>query len=101
MTEVNSAAPSRGVRVSHYVDGATVGQQVIEFGVTGELVDPHKVDLEQPTRIVGRGVEAIEVHWLPSVVGTYAYEVAFVTYNVDQLELFEEGGDRGKTLADL
>src|ERR1700677_1373056 len=101
MTNVKSAAPSRSIRVSHYVDRATVGQQVVEFGVIGELVDPHKVDQKQPARIVGRGIEAIEIHRLPSVVGAHAYEVALVTHNVDQLELFEEGGDRRKTLADL
>src|ERR1700733_1499346 len=101
MTNVKSAAPSRSVRVSHYVDRATVGQQVVEFRVIGELVDPHKVDQKQPARLVGRGIEAIEIHRLPAVVGAHAYEVALVTYYVDQLELFEEGGNRRKTLADL
>src|ERR1700681_1062590 len=90
MTDVKSAAPSRGVRVSQDVDRATIGQQVIEFGMIGELVDPPKVDQEQPARIIGRRIEAIEVHRLPSVVGAHAYEVALVTYHVDQIELFEE-----------
>src|ERR1700693_4392403 len=101
MTDVKSAAPSRGVCVSHDVDRATIGQQVIEFGMVGELVDPPKVDQEQPARIVGRGIEAIEVHRLPSGGGAQPYEVALVTYHVDHLELFEEGGNRRNTLADL
>ena len=52
------------------------------------MVDPPEVDQEQPARIVGRGIEAIEVRRLPSVVGAHAYEVALVAYH-----LAEEGVD--------
>jgi hypothetical protein len=58
----------------HDVDGAAVAQQVI-----GALVDPRQVDHQQATRIVGRGVEAIEIDWLPSVVATHAHEVTLPT----------------------
>ena len=97
----NRPTPAGGIRVTHDVDRATVGQQVIEFGPIGEFVDPRQVDQEQPARIVGRGIEAIEVHRLPPVVGAHAHEVALVTHHVDQLELLEHGGDGRKTLADL
>ena len=60
----NPADPAGGVRVTHDVDRAAVGQQVIELRLIGEFVDPRQVDQKQPARIVGRGIEAIEVHRL-------------------------------------
>jgi len=51
---------------------SAVGQQMIEFGVIGEFVDPRQVDQEQPTRIISRGIEAIKIHWLASVIGANA-----------------------------
>src|ERR1700719_1977966 len=43
----------------------------------------------------------VEVHRLVAVGGPHAYEVAFVTHHVDQLELLEERGDRRKALSHL
>jgi hypothetical protein len=101
MADVKPAAPSGGVRVTHDVDRAAVGQQVVEFGAIGQFVDPPKVDEKQATRIGSRGIEAIEVHRLASVVGAHPHKVALVTYDVDQFKLLEHRGDRRKTLADL
>jgi hypothetical protein len=42
--------------------------ETFEFGMIGEFVDPRQVDQEQPTRIISRGIEAIEKHWLASVI---------------------------------
>ena len=101
MADVDPALPAGGVRVTHDVDRAAVGQQVIELRPIGEFVDPLQVDQEQPARIVGRGVEAIEVDRLLPVVGAHAHEVVLVAHHVDQLELLEHRGDRRKALADL
>ena len=59
------------------------GQQMIEFGMIGEFVDPRQVDHEEPTRIIRRGIEAIEIHRLASVIGANAHDVALVAYHVD------------------
>ena len=74
---------------------------MIEFGVIGEFVDPRQVDQEQPARIVSRGIEAIEIHRLASVIGADAHDVALVTYHVDQFKLLKEGSDRREAFADL
>jgi hypothetical protein len=83
MAQLEPAAPAGSVRVTYDVDGAAVVQQMIEFGVIGEFVDPRQVDQEQPTRIISRGIEAIEIHWLASVIGANAHDVALVAYHVD------------------
>jgi hypothetical protein len=83
MAQLERAAPAGGVRVTHDVYGAAVGQQMLEFGVIGEFVDPRQVDQEQPARITSRGIEAIEIHWLASVIGADAHDVALVAYHVD------------------
>jgi hypothetical protein len=45
---------------------------VTEFWVIGEFVDPLQVDQQQSARIVGRGIKAIKIDWLISVVGADA-----------------------------
>jgi hypothetical protein len=40
MADIEPAAPTGGVRVTHNVDRAAVGQQVVEFGMVGQFVDP-------------------------------------------------------------
>ena len=101
MTDVEPADPAGGVRVADDIDRAAVGQQMIEFGVIGEFVDPREVDQQQPARILGRGVEPVEIRRLSPVIGTYAHDVTLVAYHVDQLELLEHGGDGRKTFAHL
>src|SRR5580692_4034264 len=101
MAQLEPAAPAGGVRVTHDVYGAAVGQQMIEFGVIGEFVDPRQINQEQPTRIVSRGIEAIEIHWLASVISANAHDVALVAHHVDQFKLLEEGGDGREALTDL
>jgi hypothetical protein len=91
MPDVKPTDPTGGVRITHDVDGATVGQQVIVLRPIGQFVDPCQVDQERPARASsGEGVETIEVHRLVPIVGTHAYEVALVTHHVDELELLEE-----------
>ena len=53
MPDVEAADPAGGVGISHDVDGAAVGQQVIELRPIGEFVDPRQVNQEQPAGIVG------------------------------------------------
>src|SRR5262249_443997 len=101
MPDIESADPASGVCVAHDVDRAAVAQQMIEFRSIGEFVDPRQIDQQQPPRISGRGIEAIEVYGLFAIVGAHAHEVTLVTHHVDQLELLEHGGDGRKTLAYL
>ena len=56
MADVEMAHAAGGVRVTHDVDGAAVGQQVIELRPIGEFVDPLQVDKKQPARILGGGI---------------------------------------------
>ena len=70
MADVEPADPASSVRVTHDVDRAAIGQQVIEFRLIGKFVDPFQVDQQQSARIVGRGVEAIKIDRLLSVVGS-------------------------------
>src|ERR1700686_1616111 len=77
MAQLEPATPAGGVRVTHDVDGAAVCQQMIEFGMIGEFVDPRQVDHKEPTRIIRRGIEAIEIHRLASGIGANAPHVAF------------------------
>ena len=65
MADVEPAFPAGGVGVANDVDRAAVAQQVIELRPIGELVDPREVDQQQPTRIVGGGVEAIKIDVSP------------------------------------
>src|SRR5215510_11276898 len=101
MANVEPALPAGGVRVAYDVDRAAVGQQVIELGVIGELVDPCEIYEQEAARIVRRRIEAIKVHRLAAMVGSYAYDVALAADHVDQLELLEHGGNRRKTFADF
>src|SRR6266478_8766600 len=101
MPDIEPADPAGGVRVAHDVDGAAVAQQMIPLRPISEFVDPRQIDQQQQPRIVGRGVEAIEIYGLFAVVGAHAHEVALIPYHVDQLELLEHGGDGGKALANL
>src|SRR5918998_244897 len=69
MADVEPALPTGGIRVTYDVDRAAIAQQVIEFRAICEFVDPGQIDEEQPTHVFGRGVEAIEVRRLETVVG--------------------------------
>src|SRR5262249_25261739 len=59
------------------------------------------IDDQQPTNILARGVEVIEVHRLPAVNRAHAHDVALFAHDVDQLELLEHGGDRLEAPPDL
>src|SRR5262245_48495598 len=101
MTEFESALAAGSVGVADDVDGAAVAQKMIKLRPIGELVDPIQVDQQKPAQILGRGIEAIEVHRLLAIIGAHTHDVALVTHRIDQLELLEHGGNRCKTLADF
>src|SRR6185437_4396175 len=101
MADVESPLPPGGVRVADDIDGAAVGQQIVELRPGGELVDPRKIDKEQPARVPGRRVEPIEVDGLVAVDGAHTHQVALLADHVDQFELLEHGGDRFETAADF
>src|SRR5688572_8555849 len=101
MADVEPALPTGSVRVTYDVDRAAIAQQVVELWVIGEFVDPSEIDQQEPTRILSRGIQAVEIHRLQAIVGAHANQVALVTHHIDQLELLEEGSDRVKSFADL
>src|SRR5262249_46095602 len=101
MADVEPPLPPGSVRVTNDVDGAAVGQQIVELRPLGELVDPRQIDKQQPPGVGERGIELIEVHRLPTVNGAYTNEVTLLADHVDQLELLEHGGDRLETTAYL
>ena len=76
MADIEPTAPTGGVRIAYNIDRAAVGQQVVEFGMVREFVDPLQIDQEQSARVVGGSVEMIEVHRLRPVVGADADDVA-------------------------
>ena len=53
VADVEPAFSAGSVRISYDVDRAAVAQQVIEFGVVGELVDPIEIDEQQAPCVVG------------------------------------------------
>src|SRR6478752_3819156 len=94
MTNVKRAASTGGVRVTDDVYRTAVGQQVVEFRTIRKVINPVKIDQQQPTNILDRCVEMIEINRLPAIIGAHADKVAFVSHHVDQLELLEERGER-------
>jgi hypothetical protein len=85
-----SNRPSRRrIRVTYDVDRAAIAQQVVKLRAIREFVDPGQIDEQQPTHVLGRSVEAIEVHRFEAMVGPHTYDVPLVADDVDQLELLE------------
>src|SRR6516164_10656838 len=101
MADVEPPPSSGSVRVTNDIDGAAVGQQIVELRPIGEFVDPRQIDKQQSPRVGERGIELIQVHRLPAVNGAYTNEVTLLAHHVDQLELLEHGGDRFETTAYL
>src|SRR5258705_3792056 len=64
MPDVEAAGPAGGIRVTHDVDGAAIGQQVIVLRPIGEFVDPRQINQQQPAGIVRRRGETIEAQRL-------------------------------------
>src|SRR6516165_5866501 len=85
MADVEPPLSSGGVRVANGIDGAAVGQQIVELRPIGEFVDPRQIDKQQPPRVGERGIELIEVHRLPTVNGAYTNKVTLFAHHVDQL----------------
>ena len=56
MPDVEPSLPPHGVRVTINVDGAAVGQQIIELRPIGEFIDSRQIDKQQPPRVGGRGM---------------------------------------------
>src|SRR5215510_2782517 len=101
MANVESALPAGGVRVAYDIDRTAVGQQMVELWVIGELVDPFQIDEQEAARIISGGIQAIKVRRFAAMVGSHADEVALAAYHVNQFELLEQGGDRGKAFTDF
>jgi len=90
MANIESALSAGGVRVAYDVDCAAVGQQIVELGVIGELVDPFQIDEQKAARIVSRRIEAIKIRRLAAMIGSHAHEVALAADHVNQFELLEQ-----------
>ena len=101
MANIESALSAGGVRVAYDVDRAAVGQQIVELGVIGELVDPFQIDKQEAARIVSRRIEAIKIRRLAAMIGSHAHEVALAADHVNQFELLEQGGNKRKAFADF
>src|SRR5262249_51510184 len=93
MADVEPPLPPGGVHVTNDVDGAAVGEQVVELRPVGEFVDPCQIHKQQPPHVRGRAIEAIEVYRLAAVNRAYAHDVTFLAHHIDQFELLEHGGD--------
>src|SRR5215467_10408 len=101
MADVEPPPSPGSVSVTNDIDGAAVGQQIVELRPIGEFVDPRQIDEQQLPRISQGGIELIKVHRFPAMNGTYAHKVSLLAHHVDQLELLEHGGDRLETAAYL
>ena len=101
VADVEPSSSAGRVRVTYDVDRAAVAQQMIRFRLIGQLVDPRQVNHEQTARIVGRSVQAIEVHRFVSVVRPQSDDIPLLPDHVDQLELLKEGCNGRETLANF
>ena len=86
MTEVKPTFATGSICVANDVDRAAIGQQVIPLWSIGELVDPRQVNQQQSARVVGRGVQAIEIYSLMAMVGSDADKVALLTHSSNCLK---------------
>src|SRR5947209_18727359 len=86
MADVESSGPANRVGITNDVNRAAVAQQVIELRMIGKLVDAREVDQQQLARVRRGSVEAVEVHGLVALIGTYADEDALLTDHLDELE---------------
>src|SRR5215470_23980 len=101
LAEIKPAGPAGDVGIAHDVDRAAVLEQVIELGPLREFVNPLQVDQEEVACPLGGRLDAVEIDLLIAIVGAHAHEVAFITDNVDQLELLEERRNRREAFAQL
>src|SRR5215510_14219966 len=99
MADIKPAGPAGGVGIAHDVDRAAILEQVIELGPLREFVNPLQVDQEEAACPLGGCLNAVEIDLLIAVVGANAHDVAFITDDVDQLELLEERRDRREAFA--
>ena len=89
--------PPGCVRVTDDVDGAAVAQQVIELCVGMELVDPLRIDQEQPPGEFRRDPRVVEEYFFLPMAGTKSDQVVLLADDVDQLELLEQRSERAQT----
>jgi hypothetical protein len=64
--------------IAHDVDGATVGQEIVEFRPGGELVDSMQVEPEEPAGLFGRHPDVVEIDVFVPEIGSHAHKIALI-----------------------